>query len=120
MVEIARLLVRDARILILDEPTATLSDAEIERMMSALRGLRAKGRSILYVTHRLGEVFEICDSVTVLRREGRRDALSCRHQSTEIDRAQAGTALRRCIQRRRRRRRPPNLSSSATLTLPAR
>jgi ABC-type sugar transport system ATPase subunit len=67
MVEIARLLVRDARILILDEPTATLSDVEIERMMSALRGLRAKGRSILYVTHRLGEVFEICDSVTVLR-----------------------------------------------------
>jgi ABC-type sugar transport system ATPase subunit len=67
MVEVARLLVRDARILILDEPTATLSDVEIERMMSALRGLRAKGRSILYVTHRLGEVFEICDSVTVLR-----------------------------------------------------
>ena len=67
IVEIARLLVRDARILILDEPTATLSDVEIERMMSALRGLRAKGCSILYVTHRLGEVFEICDSVTVLR-----------------------------------------------------
>ena len=67
MVEIARLLVRDARILILDEPTATLSDVEIERMMAALRGLRAKGCSILYVTHRLGEVFEICDSVTVLR-----------------------------------------------------
>jgi ABC-type sugar transport system ATPase subunit len=67
MVEIARLLVRDARILILDEPTATLSDVEIERMMSALQGLRGEGRSILYVTHRLGEVFEICDSVTVLR-----------------------------------------------------
>ena len=55
------------RILFLDEPTATRSDVEIERMMSALRGLRAQGRSILYVTHRLGEVFEICDSVTVLR-----------------------------------------------------
>jgi ABC-type sugar transport system ATPase subunit len=66
-VEIARLLARDARILILDEPTATLSDVEIERMMSALRGLKAKGNSILYVTHRLGEVFEICNSVTVLR-----------------------------------------------------
>jgi ribose transport system ATP-binding protein len=67
IVEIARLLVRDARILILDEPTATLSDVEIERMMSALRGLKAKGNSVLYVTHRLGEVFDICDSVTVLR-----------------------------------------------------
>jgi ABC-type sugar transport system ATPase subunit len=67
MVEIARLLVRDARILILDEPTAMLSDVEIERMMSALRALKAKGNSIFYVTHRLGEVFEVCDSVTVLR-----------------------------------------------------
>ena len=94
MVEIARLLVRDARILILDEPTATLSDVEIERMMSALRGLRAQGRSILYVTHRLGEVFEICELCHgAAKREGRRDALSCRHQSTEIDRAYAGTFL---------------------------
>ena len=67
IVEIARLLVRDARVLILDEPTATLSDVEIERMISALRALKAKGNSILYATHRLGEVFEICDSVTVLR-----------------------------------------------------
>lgn len=67
IVEIARMLVRDARILILDEPTATLSDVEIERMMSALRNLKAQGKSVLYVTHRLGEVFEICDTVTVLR-----------------------------------------------------
>ena len=66
-VEIARLLVRDARLWILDEPTATLSDVEIARMMTALRALKAKGSSILYVTHRLGEIFEICDSVTVLR-----------------------------------------------------
>jgi ribose transport system ATP-binding protein/rhamnose transport system ATP-binding protein len=67
IVEIARLLARDARILILDEPTATLSDIEIERMMEALRRLKAKGRSILYVTHRLGEVFAVCDTVSVLR-----------------------------------------------------
>lgn len=67
IVEIARLLVRDARILILDEPTATLSDVEIERMMSALRSLKMQGKGVLYVTHRLGEVFDICDSVTVLR-----------------------------------------------------
>lgn len=67
LVEIARLLTRDARILILDEPTATLSDVEIARMFEVLRRLRAEGRSVLYITHRLGEVFEICDSVTVLR-----------------------------------------------------
>jgi ABC-type sugar transport system ATPase subunit len=67
LVEIARLLARDARVLILDEPTATLSDAEIERILAILEGLRSQGRSIVYITHRLGEVFELCDSVTVLR-----------------------------------------------------
>jgi ABC-type sugar transport system ATPase subunit len=67
IVEIARLLVRDARLLILDEPSASLSDIEIEHMLAALRALKAKGNSILYVTHRLGEVFDVCDSVTVLR-----------------------------------------------------
>ena len=67
LVEIARLLARDARVLILDEPTATLSDVEIERIFAALRALKEDGRSVIYITHRLGEVFEICDSVTVLR-----------------------------------------------------
>ena len=67
LVEIARLLARDARVLILDEPTATLSDADIARILGILANLRAQGRSIIYITHRLGEVFEICDSVTVLR-----------------------------------------------------
>jgi ribose transport system ATP-binding protein/rhamnose transport system ATP-binding protein len=67
LVEIARLLARNARLLILDEPTATLSDADIERILGVLKGLRAQGRSVIYVTHRLGEVFDLCDSVTVLR-----------------------------------------------------
>ena len=67
IVEIARLLVREARLLILDEPTATLSDVEIARMMDALRTLKAGGSSVLYVTHRLSEIFDVCDSVTVLR-----------------------------------------------------
>jgi ABC-type sugar transport system ATPase subunit len=67
LVEIARLLARDARLLILDEPTATLSDAEIERTFAALRGLAAQGRSVILVTHRLGEVFELCDRVVVFR-----------------------------------------------------
>jgi ABC-type sugar transport system ATPase subunit len=67
LVEIARLLARDARILILDEPTATLTDAEIERILGVLKTLRGQGRSIIYVTHRLGEVFALCDRITVLR-----------------------------------------------------
>ena len=67
LVELARMLTRDARVFILDEPTATLSDVEIERIFSALRALKAEGKSIIYITHRLGEVFEICDTVSVLR-----------------------------------------------------
>jgi ribose transport system ATP-binding protein/rhamnose transport system ATP-binding protein len=67
LVEIARLLARDAQVLILDEPTATLADVDIERIIAILKNLRSRGRSIIYVTHRLGEVFELCDSVTILR-----------------------------------------------------
>ena len=67
LVELARMLTRDARVFILDEPTATLSDVEIERIFSALRALKAEGKTVIYITHRLGEVFQICDSVTVLR-----------------------------------------------------
>jgi ribose transport system ATP-binding protein len=67
LVELARMLTREARIFILDEPTATLSDVEIERIFDALRALRAEGKSIIYITHRLGEVFEVCDTVSVLR-----------------------------------------------------
>jgi ribose transport system ATP-binding protein len=67
LVEIARLLARRARVLILDEPTATLSDAEIERILGVLKLIKARGHSIIYISHRLGEVFELCDSVTVFR-----------------------------------------------------
>ncbi len=67
LVELARMLTRDARVFILDEPTATLSDVEIERIFAALRVLKAEGKTVIYITHRLGEVFQICDSVTVLR-----------------------------------------------------
>jgi ABC-type sugar transport system ATPase subunit len=67
LVEIARMLTRDARVLILDEPTATLSDIEIERIFAALTALRREGKSVIYITHRLAEVFRICDRVSVLR-----------------------------------------------------
>ncbi|MCB1487482.1 MAG: sugar ABC transporter ATP-binding protein [Bauldia sp.] len=67
LVEIARLLSRNARILILDEPTAALSDTEIEKVKSVVRTLAAEGKAIIYVTHRLGEVFEIANRVTIFR-----------------------------------------------------
>lgn len=67
LLEIARVLARDAKIIIFDEPTAALSDAEIGRVLDAVRRLASEGRSIVYVTHRLGEVFEVADRVTIFR-----------------------------------------------------
>src|SRR6516225_12165426 len=84
LVELARMLTRDARIFMLDEPTATLSDVEIERIFDALRALKAEGKSIIYITHRLGEVFQICDSVSVLRN----GELVGTRRTAEINRAQ--------------------------------
>lgn len=67
LLEIARMLLRDARVFILDEPTATLSDNEISLVFEALKRLRHSGCSIILITHRLSEVFEICDRATILR-----------------------------------------------------
>ena len=67
LVEIARLLARDARILILDEPTAALSDVEIARVKRVVALAGRRGQVVIYVTHRLGEVFDIGDRVTVFR-----------------------------------------------------
>ena len=67
LTEIARLVGRDARVLILDEPTATLSENEIERVFAVVRELVREGRSTIFVSHRLDEVLDLCDRVTVLR-----------------------------------------------------
>jgi ABC-type sugar transport system ATPase subunit len=67
LVEIARVLARDARIVIFDEPTASLSDTEIARVEAVVRDLAAEGRAIIYVTHRLAEVMQFCDAALVLR-----------------------------------------------------
>ena len=67
MVAIARALSADAKVLILDEPTAALTDTEIGDLFTVLRGLRDEGVAIVYVSHRLEEVFELCDRLTVMR-----------------------------------------------------
>lgn len=67
MVEIAKVLQRDARLLILDEPTAALSRAEAERLGELVRELAERGIAILYVTHLLGEVLKLADAATVMR-----------------------------------------------------
>ncbi|CAN7234495.1 sugar ABC transporter ATP-binding protein [Rhizobium sp. LjRoot254] len=67
LIEIARGVSRGARILILDEPTATLSDNEIHRVFTAVRWLRDQGSTIVFISHRLPEVFEFTDRITVFR-----------------------------------------------------
>ncbi len=67
LVEIAKAFHKEARILILDEPTSALSAGERRVLMDLLRDLRSKGTSIIYITHKLEEVFQLADRVTVLR-----------------------------------------------------
>jgi ABC-type sugar transport system ATPase subunit len=67
VVEIARALSLDARILILDEPTAVVGPSEVEKLFDIIRGLKAHGVTVLYVSHRLSEIFAIADRVTVLK-----------------------------------------------------
>ena len=67
IVEIAKALGADAKILIMDEPTASLSDREVTRLFGIIDVLRRQGAGIIYISHRLEEVFEIADRITVLR-----------------------------------------------------
>lgn len=67
LLQIARALAEDARILILDEPTAALSEGEAEHLFERLRALQAEGVTVLYISHRLPEIFALCDTITTLR-----------------------------------------------------
>lgn len=67
VVEIAKAISLDAQVLIMDEPTAALSGHEVERLFAIARSLRDQGRSVVFVSHRLNEVFELCDMATVMR-----------------------------------------------------
>jgi ABC-type sugar transport system ATPase subunit len=70
IVEIAKAMVNQSKLLIMDEPTAALNQAEANALFENVRALRASGVTILYVSHRLSEIFELADSVTVLRDGG--------------------------------------------------
>jgi rhamnose transport system ATP-binding protein len=67
MVEIAKALSFDARVLIMDEPTAALSGVEVERLFAVARALRDEGAAVLFISHRFDEVFDLCDRITVMR-----------------------------------------------------
>ncbi|MDB6178416.1 sugar ABC transporter ATP-binding protein [Paracoccus sp. Z330] len=67
LVEIAKALSYDAEIIIMDEPTSALGEAEADQLFEAVRTLKARGKGVIYVSHRLSEIFSICDSYTVFR-----------------------------------------------------
>jgi ribose transport system ATP-binding protein len=94
-VELAKAMHRNARVLILDEPSATLPVQDVERLLDVLRSLQERGVSMVYISHRFEEVFEICSRITVLR-DGRKVTTVEREDTspTEIVRAMIGRQLR--------------------------
>lgn len=73
MVEICKALMRDARIIALDEPTSSLSHGETQVLFRIVRDLKAQGKTLIYISHRLEELYELCDACTILR-DGRKVA----------------------------------------------
>jgi putative xylitol transport system ATP-binding protein len=67
LVEIAKALSYDAEVIIMDEPTSALGEAEADQLFEAVETLKARGKGVIYVSHRLSEIFTICDSYTVFR-----------------------------------------------------
>ncbi len=67
LIEIAKSLLEDAQLIILDEPTSALTNKEITKLFEVLNVLKAEGKSIVYISHRLPEIFELCDSISILR-----------------------------------------------------
>jgi ABC-type sugar transport system ATPase subunit len=107
IVEIAKALAQDVRILIMDEPTSALSAAEVEVLFRVIRELKSRGVAIIYISHKLEELLQIGDYITVLR-DGRKVAeeaskSECSLDDRENGRAQPGgacspqgTRARRC------------------------
>ena len=106
MVEIAKALSQNARILVMDEPTAALSDRETERLFAIIAQLKKNGVAIVYISHRMAEVFALGDRITVLR-DGRKIA-SVRPAETSPDdlvRLMVGRAVDRTYRARALRKR---------------
>jgi rhamnose transport system ATP-binding protein len=84
LVQVARALAFDCRVLVLDEPTTSLTDAEVDRLFAILADLKRSGVTVVFVSHRLPEVFRLCDRITVLR-DGRHVGTFERRQTTPDD-----------------------------------
>lgn len=67
MLEIAKAVSYDAKLIIMDEPTSALTDGEVEQLFKIMRKLKSEGRGIIYISHKLDEIYAICDTITVFR-----------------------------------------------------
>lgn len=112
MVEIAKALSIDTRILIMDEPTSSLSQGEVERLFEVVRSLRERGVSIIYISHRLAEIEELADRVAVLR-DGENAGLLEKHEITHD--AMVSRMVGRDVSRfYQRTSKPPTIEPDAT------
>src|SRR6185295_15642911 len=112
-VEILKMLYRGARILIMDEPTAVLAPQEADDLFATLRSMTAEGRSVVFISHKLGEVLAIADRVTVMRRGKVTAAGLPTAGATKADlaRLMVGRSASRSIGRRSRRARSSSASA---------
>ncbi|UBH09041.1 sugar ABC transporter ATP-binding protein [Macrococcus armenti] len=78
MIEISKALMTDAKVIIMDEPTAALTDKEIDKLFELINQLKSEGVSFVYISHRMDEIFRISDEITVMR-----DGVSVMHKHTE-------------------------------------
>jgi ribose transport system ATP-binding protein len=101
MIEIAKALSLDARILIMDEPTASLSGQEVERLFEIVRGLKKDGAGIIFISHHLEEVAEIGDRVTVLRDGKFVDRVPAGTDPSELVRMMVGRSIEEQFPRRK-------------------
>ncbi len=67
LVEIAKAISYESSLIVMDEPTSAITEAEVANLFNIIRSLKQKGVSVIYITHKMDEVFKICDEVTVLR-----------------------------------------------------
>lgn len=119
MVEIAKALSLSARVLVLDEPTAALSEAEAARLFERMRALKAAGLGIVYISHRFEEIYAVGDRVTVLR-DGHRIASHALSEVSrdELLREMAGRELTELYPRTRTERGAPALAASGLCSGP--
>ncbi|MGH2747988.1 MAG: sugar ABC transporter ATP-binding protein [Actinomycetota bacterium] len=111
-IEVARAIVGDARLIIMDEPTASLTATEVQKLFSVIRRLRENGCVVLYISHHIDEIFEIADTVTVMR-DGR---VVATETTTEIDHDRLALLMFGTdVSKLRSARRPPSTEAVATV-----